>query len=92
MFCVPLHIRTLNSLIKLSPGLAFFFSGYSAVTIALGSYHTCAIVSGGGVKCWGYNGYGQLGIGGSSDRYSPADVNLGSGIASRVQMLIAFKA
>jgi alpha-tubulin suppressor-like RCC1 family protein/serine/threonine protein kinase len=29
--------------------------------IATGHYHTCAIVHGGSVSCWGYNAYGQLG-------------------------------
>ncbi len=49
-------------------------SGVSAIAIASGEQHTCVIVAGGGVKCWGWNGYGQLGIGITGDRYSPADV------------------
>ena len=52
-------------------------SGYSAISIALGESHTCAIVTGGGVKCWGYNDFGQLGIGSSSTQYSPQNVGLG---------------
>lgn len=32
-------------------------------SLAHGHNHTCAIVDNGKVKCWGYNGYGQLGNG-----------------------------
>ncbi len=56
--------------------------GVTATAVALGYYHTCAIVTGGAVKCWGNNGYGQLGDGGTTDKYGPVDVSLGSGLLS----------
>ncbi len=49
-------------------------SGLSATAIAPRYYYTCAIASGGGVKCWGRNSDGQLGIGGKTDQSSPVDV------------------
>lgn len=38
-------------------------SGRTAVGIAAGLLHTCALLDNGSVRCWGYNGYGQLGTG-----------------------------
>ncbi|WP_437278125.1 hypothetical protein WME90_44030 [Sorangium sp. So ce375] len=41
--------------------------GRTAKSISAGYAHTCAVLNNNAVKCWGANGYGQLGIGNSGD-------------------------
>jgi cysteine-rich repeat protein len=40
-----------------------FGSGITAAVLSMGNGHTCAILSNGELHCWGYNYYGQLGLG-----------------------------
>lgn len=54
-------------------------SGVKAISV--GGVHTCALMNTGSVKCWGSNGYGQLGDGTQTFRTAAVDV---SGLASGV--------
>jgi alpha-tubulin suppressor-like RCC1 family protein len=73
---------TTNSLV---PVAATGLSG-AATALVAGVQHSCALISGGGVQCWGYNAYGQLGN--DSTRSSSAPVAV-TGLSGPVTALAA---
>ena len=55
-------------------------TGRTAVAVSAGYAHTCAILDDGSLNCWGWDGYGQLGDGGSNtNKDTPVSVSLGTG-------------
>ncbi len=55
----------------------------TATQIAAGGDHSCALLSDGTVRCWGWNEYGQLGDGTTDNSPTPVEVN---GISTAIQI------
>ncbi len=53
-----------------------------AITVSGGYLHTCAVTTKGAVRCWGANGYGQLGDNSTTDSATPVGVY---GLGSKVK-------
>ena len=57
--------------------------GAPAVRVAVGKFHTCAILNDGSLKCWGWYALGRLGVGDDIDNFldvPPLDaIDLGEG-------------
>jgi alpha-tubulin suppressor-like RCC1 family protein len=49
-------------------------AGTGWTLISLGALHTCATHTGHALWCWGWNGYGQLGLGNQANQNLPQQV------------------
>jgi alpha-tubulin suppressor-like RCC1 family protein len=59
-------------------------SGIQAITV--GSSHSCALTTAGAVSCWGFNQFGQVGNGSTTDSHVPVAV---AGLLSGIQAISA---
>ncbi len=79
-----------NSQGQLGNGRSFGFASTTvevsgvvdAVSVTAGGSHSCAALGDGSARCWGANGFGQLGNGGSTDTNTPVPVQGLSDVAS----------
>ncbi|HII33627.1 MAG TPA: hypothetical protein HA308_01855, partial [Candidatus Thalassarchaeaceae archaeon] len=54
--------------------------GRTATSISAGNDFSCAVLDNGAVKCWGFNGYGNLGDGSTISTNSPVVANHSTGM------------
>lgn len=48
------------------------------IRVSTGDYHTCALKTTGALWCWGYNAYGQVGVGNRTVEIPPTLINSGT--------------
>ncbi|MDP7112230.1 MAG: hypothetical protein QGH45_09710, partial [Myxococcota bacterium] len=65
-------------------------SGRSAIAVAAGYSHSCAVLDNGSVACWGQNGYGQLGDGSTDSSHSPVTAAMPGG-ANATAVVIGYQ-
>jgi alpha-tubulin suppressor-like RCC1 family protein len=55
------------------------FKNERIIQIACGNWHSMALTTDGSVYGWGYNCFGQIGIGSTTDQKIPIKINIGNG-------------
>lgn len=55
--------------------VVFGYSNISVSDISSGNEHFCALMQNGDIKCWGYNAYGQIGMGDTVNRGDIQDIS-----------------
>ena len=71
---------TSNSNVPTAVKASGALAGKTLTQITAGLVHTCALDSAGAVYCWGWNAYGQLGDGTTTDSSVPVAVNTGGAL------------
>ena len=69
-----------------SPQSVLSMSAHDAYDVSLGNGFACAAFHDGSARCWGYNNYGQLGVGDTSSRTSPSLQNGYTGGSNRFSL------
>jgi alpha-tubulin suppressor-like RCC1 family protein len=62
-----------NAVFTPSSGLDAVTDARSVSGVDAGEMHTCAVMTSGGVRCWGYNSVGQLGSASGGNKSAPTD-------------------
>jgi alpha-tubulin suppressor-like RCC1 family protein len=62
-----------------------YAGGNATPSYGYGGY-TCGVTASGGAYCWGYNAFGQLGDGTTTDHSTPMPVSLPTGVSGFVTM------
>ncbi len=68
-----------STLDRPTPTTINFGGGRTVTQLALGAFHSCALLDNGVVKCWGLNSYSQLGDNSYTNRLLPTEINVSDG-------------
>ena len=63
-----------------SPVVVDLGTNRTAISVSAGNDFTCAILDNGEIKCWGFNGFGNLGDGTTTSRNTPVLANHSTGL------------